>query len=299
MTFLSKLLLVIAPLVGSHLASANALPCEEPATIRYSMVPLRDIELDLKRRQSLFKRITELTGRPVEVVRATSYRWVVEGLLRGSVDLAELGPATYVEAVKADRQITAFATTEMRGGIYQIPGAYYQSMLVVLAKSDVKDIAALKGVRLALTDPGSTSGALLPRKQFVARVGMPLERYFSAVSYSGSHAKSVLALAKGNVDAAFISSSQLEDAHMAGKLLKNDVRVLWTSGPIPYDPMVYRGQLCEPLKRQIAEAFLGHGAGAALRDYLGAMNADGFVPVDDSLYAGIREMIESPPHARP
>lgn len=104
-------------------------------------------------------------------------------------------------------------------------------MLVVLAKSDFNDIISLKGSRLALTDPGSTSGALLPRKQFVGRVGMTLENYFRVVSYSGSHAKSVQALAGGAVDAAFIASAQLEEAHVAGKLRKGDVRVLWTSGP--------------------------------------------------------------------
>ena len=301
MKILAKCLLTISALAGSQaaLVPAHAQSCEEPPVIRYSMVPLRDIELDLHRRQSLFKRMTELTGRPVEVVRATSYRSVVEGLLRGAVDVAELGPATYVEAAKDDRKITAFATTEKREGAYQSSGAHYQSMLVVQAKSNFNDIATLRGARLALTDPGSTSGALLPRKQFVARVGMPLERYFGAVSYSGSHARSVLALAGGKVDAAFISSAQLEEAHVTGKLRKDDVRVLWTSGPVPYDPIVYRGQLCEPLKRRIAEVFLGDGAGAALRDYLGAMNAERFVPVDDSLYAGIRDVLgELPPAER-
>lgn len=297
MKILSRFLLIIAALGASPAAllPAHAQTCESPTVIRYAMVPLREIELDLRRRESLFKRMTELTGRPVEVVRATSYRSVVEGLLRGAVDVAELGPATYIEATEGDRQITAFATTERSEGVYQLRGAHYQSMLVVLAKIDFSDIDTLKGTRLALTDPGSTSGAMLPRKQFVGRVGMPLENYFGAVSYSGSHARSVQALVSGAVDAAFVASAQLEEAHLAGKLRKNDVRVLWTSGPIPNDPTVYRGQLCEPLKRRITEVFLGEGAGMVLRDYMAAMNAERFVAVDDSLYAGIREVLEAPP----
>lgn len=294
MNMLTRFLLAIAVLGGCHSAPVFAQSCEMPDVIRYSMVPLRDAEIDLKRHQPLFRRITEVTGRPVEVVRATSYRSVVEGLLRGAVDVAELGPATYIESVKGDRQITAFATMEKREGVYQIRGAHYQAMLVVLAKSAFKDVASLKGASLALTDPGSTSGSQLPRKQFAAGVGMPLERYFGTVSYSGSHANSVSALAGEKVDAAFISSSQLEEAHTAAKLRKSDVRVLWTSGPIPYDPVVYRGRLCEPLKRQLEAAFFGEGASASLREWLDAMNADRFVPVDDSLYAGIREVLESP-----
>ena len=287
-------ILMVVLTVLCHSAPASAQPCEMPQVIRYSMVPLRDAEVDLKRHQSLFRRITELTGRPVEVVRATSYRSVVEGLLRGAVDVAELGPATYLEALKGDPQITAFASVEKREGVYQIRGAHYQSMLVVLAKSVFKDIPSLRGASLALTDPGSTSGSQLPRKQFAARVGMPLERYFGTVSYSGSHANSVLAIAAEKVDAAFISSSQLEEAHTAARLRKNDVRVLWTSGPIPYDPFVYRGQLCEPLKSQLKSVFFGEGADTSLREWLNEMNGDRFVPVDDNLYSGIREVLESP-----
>ncbi len=279
--------------------SVQAEPCETPTAIRYSMVPLRDADLDQRLHQPLFKRITEVTGRPVEVVRATSYRSVVEGLLRGAIDMAELGPATYLEAAKGDPQITAFATMEKREGVYQIRGSHYQSMLTVLATSELRDVASLKGGSLALTDPGSTSGAQLPRKHFAAQVGMPLENYFGTVSYSGSHANSVLALAAGKVDAAFISSSQLEEANTAGRLRKRDVRVLWTSGPIPYDPVVYRGQLCDPLKRQLEAVLLGEGASVSLSDWLEAMNAVRFVPVEDSLYAGIREVLEAPaPAAR-
>lgn len=296
----ARFLLTITVFCGASvsLMPVHAQTCDEPAVIRYSMVPLRDIEQDLRRHQLLFRRMTEITGRPVEVVRATSYRSVVEGLLRGAVDVAELGPATYLEATKADSRITAFATVEKRDGVYQLRGAHYQSMLAVLAKSDFNDIVSLKGTRLALTDPGSTSGDQLPRKQFVGRVRMSLENYFGRVSYSGSHARSVRALAEGAVDAAFISSSQLEEAHVSGTLRKNDVRVLWASGPIPYDPMVYRGQLCESLKRRIAEVFLGDDAGVALRDYLSAMSAERFAPVDGGLYSGIREVLETTAAAR-
>ena len=279
-------------------SGARAQDCERPAVIRYSMVPLRDAALDLRLHQPVFRRMTALTGLQVEVVRATSYRAVVEGLLRGAVDIAELGPATYIEATLGDHGITAFATMEKKEGLYQRRGAHYQAMLVVLKKRDFADIGSLKGASLALTDPGSTSGAQLPRKQFAAHVGMPLERYFGSVSYTGSHANSAQALASEEIDAAFIASAQLEEAHGTGKLLRSDVRILWESGPIPNDAVVLRGPLCASLKRQLEEVFLGDDAGSSLRDWLQAMNANRFVPVDDSLYAGIREVLESPPATR-
>ena len=279
----------------SGIAMADAEKCEMPETIRFSMVPAGDVDKDLKRYHPLFKRIEQLSGRPVSVLRPSSYGSVVEGLLGGHIDIAELGPATYVDARRGDERITPFATIEKRQGIFQNKGPAYRAMLVVLASSAYRDIASLKGTRLALTDPASTSGSLLPRKQFAPRLGMPLESYFSTLSFSGSHLKSAQALARGEVDAAFIASAQLEAAHTAGQLPAARVRVLWASEPIPYDPFVYRGQLCEALRKQIRAAFLDDAATSSLRDLLDGFSATRFIAVDDSHYVAIRNLLGATP----
>lgn len=289
-----RVVLLMAALLGQPAvtAVAHAEKCEMPPSIRFSMIPLRDVEEDIRRRQPLFARISELTGRPVQVVRPTSYNAVVEGLLRGSIDVAELGPATYVDAKRNDNQITAFATTARRKGVFLDGYPHYQAVLAVLAKSVYKNVLSLKGARLALTDPGSTSGSVLPHLRFAGQIGVPLESYFGSVSYSGSHANSVTALARGDVDAAFISSAQLEDANRSGKLPAKDVKLLWHSEPLPYDPVVYRGRLCEPLRKQIQKAFVGQDAAAELRELLESMNAERFVAADDSMYSGIRTLLD-------
>ena len=275
----------------SGIAVARAEKCEMPESIRFSIVPAGDVDQDLKRYQPLFKRIEKLTGRPVSVLRPSSYAAVVEGLLGGHIDVAELGPATYVDARRGDPRITPFATIEKRQGIFQNKGPAYRSMLVVLASSTYRDLASLKGARLALTDPASTSGSLLPRRQFAPLLGMPMESYFATLSFSGSHSKSALALARGEIDAAFIASAQLEDAHASGKLPASRVRVLWASEAIPYDPFVYRGQLCEALRQQIRTAFLGDAATHSLRHLLDGFSATRFIAVDDSHYVGIRNLL--------
>ncbi len=277
-------------LVG--IPGAHAEKCETPPIIRFSMIPLGDIDQEIRRYQPLFRRIKEMTGRTVSVVRPTSYASVVEGLIGGSIDIASLGPASYVEAKNEDEALTPFATTEKREGVFQVKGPYYHALLVVLASSIYNDIAALRGTRLALTDPGSTSGSLLPRQQFSPHLGMPMEKYFAAISFSGSHAKSVSALARGAIDTAFVASSQLEEAHISGVLPATQVRVLWKSEPIPYDPFVYRGQLCENLRKQIRSAFLGEVTTPGMRDLLHSFNATRFIPVDDTHYAGIRKLLD-------
>jgi len=273
-------------------AQARSEKCEMPKELRFSKIPIGNVASDPAHYQALFKRIEQATGRPVIFEQASSYAPVVEGLLGGRIDIAELGPATYIEARNNDERIVPFATIEQRGGVFQPRGRFYHALLVTLARKGYRDIASLKNTRLALTDPGSTSGSLLPRKQLTPQLGASFEKYFSAVSFSGSHAKSVLALNRDEVDSAFISSAQLEDAYAAGVLTPAQLRILWKSEPIPYDPFVYRSQLCAALRQQIRAAFFGDSATAALRELLESKQATRFIPTDDKHYSVIRQLLD-------
>ena len=62
-------------------------------------------------------------------------------------------------------------------------------------------LARLQGASVSLVDPASTSGALVPRHAMAALTGMPLERYFGRLTFSGSHDRAIEAVHKGFVDA--------------------------------------------------------------------------------------------------
>lgn len=274
-----------------NLQAAPEATCETPVAIRFSIVPAGDSDKRLKAFQPLLRRIETLSGHPVKVVRPQSYAAVVEGMLAGGIDVAELGPAAYVAARNGDSRITPFATLAMRQKHFQVDGPFYHSLLAVRADGPHGDIAALKAARLALTDPGSTSGSLVPRALFGPLLGTAFEHYFGTVSYSGNHRKSVAALAAGEVDAIFIASNQLDEADAAGILPADRVRILWKSEPIPRDPFVLRGQICEPLRQAIRAAYFGPGAEAELRSALDNLQAERFVGIDDSHYAMLRRAI--------
>jgi phosphonate transport system substrate-binding protein len=287
-----RVLAGLAILLWCGTAPAASETCEMPVAIRFSLVPTGDVDKRIRLYRPLFDRIEALTGRPVQVLRPSSYASVVERLLGGQVDVATLGPATYVEASRQDPRITPFATAVLRKGTFIEEGDRYHSYLVTLAQAGFKRIEDLRGARLVLTDPGSTSGSLLPREEFAPRLGMPLEKYFAAVSFSGNHVKSIDQLLRADADAIFIASTQLEAALQEGKLTAGQVRILWQSSPITRDPFVYRGQLCAPLKKQLRAAFFDDQP--ALRTLLDALEASHFAPIDDSHYAGIRKLLDKP-----
>ena len=226
-----------------------AAPCDNPPRLRFSLIPQSDAKDNLAAFKGLLAALEGELGKPVDAVAPSSYGSVVEGLLAGGIDIAMLGPASYAAAKNSDPDIHAFATYASKAGAFQEEGPYYRSLLVVRSDSRFRSRESLRGAKVALVDPISTSGAVLPRHFFKELVNEPLERFFGSVVYTGSHDKSAGALASGKVDAAFVASVILSDFVGDGKAAARDYTVLWKSEPIPLDPFVYRAA-CVPRSRK-------------------------------------------------
>jgi phosphonate transport system substrate-binding protein len=278
-------------LLGLSLLALSALihaqTCESPKSLRVSLIPKKSTTALGAEYQPLVKALTAALKQPVEIVLASSYGTVVEGLLAGTIDLAELGPASYAQAKARDPKITAFASLIQHIGPYTDAADSYRSLLIVRRDRKIKDLASLRGSNISLVDPASTSGALIPRQMISKLTGAPLERYFGRITFSGSHDRAIQAVQKGLVDAAFISSSRLDEALRIGSVLPDELQVQWKSSPIPYDPFVYRGQLCQSVTDKIRQAFFDNSA--SQKDMFRGMDGEGFAHVSDVNYQEIRE----------
>ncbi|WP_342616392.1 phosphate/phosphite/phosphonate ABC transporter substrate-binding protein [Rhodoferax sp. GW822-FHT02A01] len=272
---------------------AQGQTCESPKIIRVSLIPKKSSDALGAEYQPLVKVLEAAVRQPVEIVMASSYGAVVEGLLAGTVDLAELGPASYAQAKARDNRITAFASMIQRVGPHTEAGDSYRSLLVVRRDKKFHGLPDLRGSNISLIDPASTSGALIPRQAIAKLTGMALEHYFGRITFAGSHDRAIQAVQKGLVDAAFVSSSRLDEAVRNGSLRADELQVLWKSSPIPYDPFVYRGQLCQPVIDKIKQAFFQNSA--SLQDMFRGMNGEGFAHVSDEQYRGIREVYANQP----
>lgn len=286
-----RLCLAVALSLALHSIAGNAAnpaECESPSTLRFSLVPQGNVQKDLAELQPLLEELRSRLGIAVETYAPSSYGAVVEGVLSGAIHLAYLGPASYVAAKRADPSLTPFASYALKANPYQEAGAFYHSLLIVRSDSEYASPASLRGKRVTLVDPNSTSGFLIPRHVFAKEVGAPLEKYFGQLGYTGSHLASIDRVLRGQADAAFVGSSNLASA-LANPAARQQIRVVWRSSPIPVDPFVYRGQLCDSLKTKIRDVFLGHGnrQKSAVLDNLGA---SGFVPVSDQDYQVVREI---------
>jgi phosphonate transport system substrate-binding protein len=272
-------------------SAAQAARCENPAELTFAMVPTEETVAELQLYKPVTNRLAKETGKKIQFFMPTSYASVVEGLLSKFIDVAVLGPYSYVIANSKDKTVEVFATYAKRPGHLQEEGPGYKAALVTKKGSKFTDIKSLKGTTLGLVDPGSTSGNLFPRVVFSKNVGGDLDKYFGKVVYTGSHELSTVAVAQGKVDAAFVATHRFDNVVNKGEVKLEDFNILWMSPAIPQDPFVYRNTLCKDLKDKIKSTFLGLSTSdPGEKNFLDNVKSNKFVAMSSKDYDVIRAL---------
>ena len=264
--------------------------CENPDELTFAMIPTEESVAELELYKPVTDRMKKLTGKKIQFFMPTSYASVVEGLLSRFVDVAVLGPYTYVIANSKDPTVEVFATYAKRPGHMQEEGPGYRGVLISKKGSKYTSIDSLKGSLVGLTDPGSTSGNLMPRVAFTRVIGMDLEKFFGKVVYTGSHELSTVAVVQGKVDAAFVASHRFDNVVNKGEATLEGVNILWQSDPIPQDPFVYRNTLCDDIKANIRETFLDLKGQPGTQAFLDNVKSNTFVEMSSDDYNIIRDL---------
>ncbi len=281
--------------VVAYASGALAQECKDPGQLVFSIIPTEETTQELDIYKPLLDALKEKTGKSVEFFMPTSYASVIEGMVNGWVHIGVHGPNSYVLAREKDPNLEVFATYTKVKGHFQEEGPGYRAVLVVRSDSKFDSIESLKGTIVGLADPASTSGNLMPRMVFGDEIGTgpELEKYFSKVVYTGGHDQSALAVKEGRVDDAFVATHRLDNVIDRGLAAPEDYRVLWQSGIIPQDPMVYRTDLCEPIKAAIKEAFLTLHENPDAKPFFDGIKSTKFVAMQDSDYDIIRKLVDA------
>lgn len=248
-------------------------------TLRIGLIPSEDSQAMIESSKLVLASLESKLGMPVEPFVATDYNGIIEALRSGKLDVAYLGPFSYVLATSvADVEAFAVAVTQKTGQ------SAYRSLILARKDSGIHDLAGLKGHTFAFVDPSSASGHLFP-KSGLEQAGFDPGKLFSRVIFSGSHDASILAVANKKVDAAAVADRILASAVAKGLVSQDDLQVVWTSRPIPESPMVWRKNLDPALKLKVAAAL------ASIKDVpwgdQGQLN--GFQPTTDADYDVVRE----------
>jgi phosphonate transport system substrate-binding protein len=216
----------------------------------------------LKSYQCLVEKLPSVLGvEKVSLFPAADYDGVVQGLLGGTLDYAELGASGFAKIYLADsKAVEPILTTVQTDG-----SMGYYSIMVARKDKGFKTLEDLKGKKLGFADPDSTSGYLIPLVTLPEKIGAPVKEYFAETGFGGGHENLVLEVVKGNFDAGTTFGSgvgDFKDGYTSGNLRKmvdkgilnmDDLVELWKSPLIPNGPIVVRSSMNADMKAKFKD----------------------------------------------
>ncbi len=212
----------------------------------------------------------------IRIQVAQDYKHGVEHLASGKVDFSRFGPASYVEAKRANPDLKILAL-ESKNGQKTANG-----VICVAKDSPIEDVTGLRGKSFAFGDEQSTIGRYLSQ-QYLAKNDIyadDLSRY----DYLGRHDKVGTHVGAGNYDAGALNESTFKKLVAKGEPIRAIAKF-----PNVAKPWIARSGLPERILDAMRQALLEMDDPVALK----SIKRDGFLPGTDEDYAVIRESIEN------
>jgi phosphonate transport system substrate-binding protein len=250
---------------------------DSPKVIRLADTGIEGME-DLSRAYGPFAaELEKLTGVKVEFFPVSNRTAAVTALQFKQVDLILAGPSEYA----------AIASRLPVRPVVGIERPQYHTVFVVKAGSPVQSLADLKGRRIAMKDPGSTTGHIVP-VWMLHRAGLDVDRDVKILLLDGARLE---ALAAGDVDA--LGSGVRDYDQLIKRFGPGSYRIIAQSEAMPNDLILAGSTLSVAFVDKLQEQILAHGQplmdailGSTRRDrYAGSR----FVAVQDGDYDVIRE----------
>jgi phosphonate transport system substrate-binding protein len=196
----------------------------------------------------LARQLSEELGTPVEISIAADYQQHIDAIGRDQIDIAYLGPASYVKLVEQYGKKPLLARQALRG----IPT--FHGKIIVRQDSPLHSLADLKGKAFAFGDPASTMSHLVPR-YMLWEAGIDVEN-LSKHAFLGSHDNVALAVLAGDYDAGAVKEAVFHKYRSRG------LRALATSPALSDHLFVASNRLSPHEVARIRQVLLNLGATA-------------------------------------
>lgn len=241
-------------------------------------LPAAEIE---RRFQPLAARLGQALGRPVVVRVGQSYQQHIAAIGRDQVDLAFIGPASYV------RLVAQYGRKPLLARLEVADGDGLRGVIAVRHDSPITRLDRLKGRSMAFGALDSTTGHWLPHYQLLqAGVSLhDLNRY----RHLGNHRDVALAVLAGDYDAGGLKYEIYQEYATRG------LRALAVSAPVPDYLFIARSTLPPADIERARRCLLDLHRDAAGRDLLKRLQPGlkALVAADDADYDGMRRIMHA------
>lgn len=258
---------------------------KDKKTVYFGVIPRDNPRIMYEKYQPLLDYLSGKTPYTYELVLKKNYEETVNALGNGEMDVALLGPLTYLEA---RARYGAIAVLKSRG---IDDSANYKSVIIKKKESPIRSFSELKGKKVAFASSKSTSGNLLPR-YLLAGSGIHLSDLgaYANFDYHDSVVKAVL---KGQYDAGAVRDS------VAKKYMQLGIEVIAESEPMPTGPLVVGPgtpySVIENIRKALMELNPNDNSSQKILRRLDEDFRNGFTDASDKDYADIRTKINAVP----
>ena len=270
-------------LFGAVLVVSAVLP--SPATAKKDLVLGIHPYLPPAELQQVFtplvRELEEHLGLSVSLSIAENYDSHIRAVGHGKVDIAFLGPASYVQLVRQHGPHPLLARLEVNGS------PLLSGVIFVADKSPIKRLEQLRGKRFAFCDRESTMGYLVPLFM-LERAGVAPDS-LAVQAHLSDHENVVLGVLTGDFDAGAAKDDIFDRYRPQG------LRSLAVSPPVSEHVFVARKKLASDMVSRVRDVLLHLADDPAGAQTLRSIRADAtaLVPVADRDYDRLRTMLDA------
>ncbi|GAE35718.1 phosphate/phosphite/phosphonate ABC transporter substrate-binding protein [Halalkalibacter akibai] len=280
---------VQSPTVDEEITEEAPATEQEEGVFKIAVIPSQSMGEMQTGLDNLETHLSESLGREVVVEQYPNYNAVVEAINYHHIDLAFLGPLTYLIAHEQSGA-QAIITQEVDGS------PFYYSYIITHADREWEDLDEMledrAEVDFAFASISSTSGHLIPGLHLrnLGHYDSEDDHEFNQIQFAGSHDIVTTLVRDQTVDAGAVDSAILEalmkEDEANGGSLREDIKVIWQSEQLYQYPWVVPADTSDALITQLQEAYAEIEDPEILRIFGGATR---FVEADDSQYADVLE----------
>lgn len=258
--------------------------------IKFFFIPSVDMKLLEDTSRALKKYMEANTPYKYQISIPASYVAVVEAFGTKRADVASINTFGYVLAHEK-------YGAEARLMTVRFGEETYKAQFLARADGKVKKLSDLNGKKVAFVDPSSVSGYLLPMKYLKDRGIKPKETVFAM-----RHDSVITMIYQRQVDAGvtFYSPPAENDIQDARRLVRaqfpdveKKIKIIELSSPIPNDPIIFRKDMPENMKKEIADALIKFAATPEGLDVLKKLSSvTALVHTTDAAYDDTRAAVK-------
>ncbi|MBI5144924.1 MAG: phosphate/phosphite/phosphonate ABC transporter substrate-binding protein [Candidatus Omnitrophica bacterium] len=260
---------------------------QEPLRIKIGLIPEQDIRKMASRYEPLAEYLSKKLNLKVILIYLDNYGEVCDKFIYKQLDAAFFGSFSY-------------ALTRVKAGIEPIVRPDYQGtstyrgLIVVKENGNIKNIADMRGKRLALVNQATYAGYLYPLYYFKERGIGKLEAYFSKIIFAESHDKAIFALLRDEADIATPKDLVYQRVIKENPDLEKKLLVLSASEPVPSNALCVSKELDPELKNKLKQVLLNLNNDPEARSVLESLGgATRFIETQDQDYRHLYNIINA------